>query len=480
MKYEISKTTTKKKVIFAILVLIVIIIILLLAVSLRKKEHTIIFDSNGGTEVASITVKENESVTRPEDPTREGYIFSGWYYNEELYDFEIPLNENIVLKAKWLEEGNVEIQGIELNTKEISIAPGETAVLVATFIPENSKVEKLVWSSSDKSIATVDENGNIKGIKEGEVTITVATEDGKYTATSKVTITKDTVEVTGVSISGSKEVSVGSSIKLKATVTPDNASNKTVVWSSSNQNIAKVDQNGNVKGLKAGTVTITVTTSDGGYKATYTVTVKANKNNTNNNNSSNNNNSQTNNNTEKPSTPSTPNTPNTPSEPSTPITTKVTGVTVKGTTSLKVKGTGTLKATVIPSNATNKNVKWSSSDTNVVTVDSNGNIKGVGEGEATITVTTEDGGYTATIKVTVSSVYVITFKANVNELGAVFDYTVSVTRDGVAFSNYLTITYNGQTKPFKQNYQGEVNKSVQTATINLSGGKKVTATVQYR
>lgn len=474
MENKTSEKKQKKKVIIVVIVIILLIALLLLLMMLRKKECIVTFDSNDGREVISVKVKENEKVEKPDDPIREGYTFVGWYYNDELYDFEMPVKEDITLKAEWLEGEAVDISGIVLNVEELSIAPEGTAVLVATLQPENAKIVKLIWSSSDESIATVDENGNIKGIKEGEVTITVATEDGKYTAECRVKVTKDNVAVGSVTISGPREVTAGNTIKLTATVKPDNATNKSVTWRSSNSNIARVDQYGNVRGVRAGTVTITVTTVDGGRTATYRVTVKAGSNNNSASNAPSNPSTPN-----KPNTPSNPSSPNTPNNPSKPSETKVTGVKITGGNSVNVRSTLQLTATVSPSNATNKKVTWSSSDTNIATVDQNGKVTGKAEGDVTITVTTADGGHTATHKITVNSVYVITFKANVNELGATFDYTVSVTKDGVTFSDYLTITYNGTTKPFKQNYQGNVDKSVKTATINLSNGKKVTATVQY-
>ena len=171
-----------------------------------------------------------------------------------------------------------------------------------------------------------------------------------------------TVSVTGVSV-GKTSLSLveGASETLSVTVAPENASNKSVSWKSSNTSVATVDSNGKVTAVKAGSSTITVTTADGSKTATCTVTVTAK-------------------------------------------TTAVTGVSLnKSTLSLVEGGSETLTATVAPDNATNKAVSWKSSSTSVATVDANGKITAVKTGSATITVTTTDGGKTATCKVTVTN-----------------------------------------------------------------------------
>ena len=177
--------------------------------------------------------------------------------------------------------------------------------------------------------------------------------------------TPTVVDVTGVSLNKtSTSIQVGASEQLTATVEPNNATNKAVNWSSNPTSVATVDNNGNVTAVAEGTATITVTTQDGNKTATCTVTV----------------------------TPAS----------SDPV--AVTGVSLnKTSTTLTVGGSETLTANVQPSNATNKAVNWSSNPTSVATVDSNGKVTAVGEGTATITVTTQDGNKTATCTVTVNA-----------------------------------------------------------------------------
>ena len=180
------------------------------------------------------------------------------------------------------------------------------------------------------------------------------------TATLTVQAKPASVPVTGVTLDKTTlELFTGGSATLTATVQPDDATNKNVTWQSDNANVATV-QNGTVNAVGAGTANITVTTVDQSKTATCEVTVTA-------------------------------------------ATVPVTGVTLnKTSTSLYVGDTETLTATVEPSDATDKNVTWSSDDTSVATVDASGLVTAVSAGTATITVTTEDGAKTATCTVTVS------------------------------------------------------------------------------
>ena len=169
------------------------------------------------------------------------------------------------------------------------------------------------------------------------------------------------IPVTGVSVTPTAgSVTVAQTLTLTASVAPADATNKAVTWSSSSDSIATVSDEGVVTGVAEGDATITVTTEDGGFTATCNVTVEA-------------------------------------------ATVAVTGVTVSPTSdSITVGETLTLTATVAPENATNKAVTWSTSEATVATVE-DGVVTGVSAGNATITVTTEDGGFTATCDVTVTS-----------------------------------------------------------------------------
>ena len=441
-------------------VLVGVVILAILIFFLLKgcvKEYTITFDSNGGTSVEPIKVKEKEKVPKPNDPTKEGYIFAGWYYEDELFDFETLVTKDMTLEAYWSSNG------IELKTNTLSMVIGSEQKIEVTSLPDGVKKEDLVYLSSDESIVTVDKDGNVKALKAGKVTITIQTKDGKYKTTCTVTVTEEKIEVKSVSITGSSTVTVGSSIKLSVTLNPSDATNEKLTWTSSDTSIATVDENGRVKGLKAGTVTITVTTENG-KTATREITVK-----------------------EKSTTPSNPSTPSEPSNP-TPST---------PTPNDPEEDTPTPSEPTVPKKYT-------------ITFDSNG-------GTSVSSQTVEEGGvvkrpsdptktgytfvewqwngktfdFQTKIRenITLKAVwkenepkYVITLTANVSDTGSIRDYTItSVTKDGKDFKDFITFTYNNQTR--KPVHIGKVmsadfiDKGITSATIVLENGTKVTATV---
>ena len=169
-------------------------------------------------------------------------------------------------------------------------------------------------------------------------------------------------------------LTLGSSETLIPTVLPTNASNRSVSWRSSNTAVATVNVNGVVNALSMGTTTITVTTADGGHTATSDITVV-------------------------------------------PI--RVTGVMLnRNATTITIGSSETLTATLIPVNATNQNLMWTSSNPSVASVDAQGRINTISAGETTVTVTTHDGAHTATCIVTVVPIFVtgITLNRNTVEL----------------------------------------------------------------
>ncbi len=452
MKKKIKKSLVIK-IVLAIIVIAVVILVLLKACS--GHEYKIIFDSNGGSKIHSIMVKANSLIERPTDPERDGYTFVGWYYNKKLYDFDTKVTKNMTLKAKWSLSDE-----IALDSTSLTLSVNDTQTLKVTKILDGYDIKDLIWDSSDESIATVDQDGNVKALKEGTVTITVKTSDGKYQSSCIVTVHESETEVVEVSISGAATVLVGNTIHLTANIKPDNAKNKKVTWKSSNNSIATVDENGYVRGLKEGAVTITATTENG-KTATYKVTVK--------NSTHNATNPQTNNNNSSSNSPT----------PSTPSTVSVISVSIEnGTDTMYVGDSRKLTANINPANASDQKVTWSSDHPEIISVDESGNIKANGIGQATITVKTNDGGKTSTITINVAerpASYSITLTA-LKELTGVFQYSVSVTKDGNAFSDYAAITYNGVTRPFKQYiYTQDVNidPSIKTASLHLKDGTTI-------
>jgi uncharacterized protein YjdB len=157
---------------------------------------------------------------------------------------------------------------VTLSKTKATLVAGAKLTLKAKLNPAKAKTT-LTWSSSNKKVAMVSKNGVVKALKAGTATITVRTANGKK-ATCKVTVPKAPTKVAFAQKSYS--VKAGKKITLKTKLTPDKAKT-TLTWSSSNKKIATVTQKGVVKGIRKGTVTITVKTANG-KKATVKVTVK--------------------------------------------------------------------------------------------------------------------------------------------------------------------------------------------------------------
>ena len=251
----------------------------------------------------------------------------------------------------------INVTGVSLDKTTLTLTEEETYSLTAIVAPANATDKSVTWSSSNTAVATVSDSGVVTAVKAGSATITVTTIDGGKKATCAVTV--NPIHVAGVTLNKtSLALTIGETEMLTATVSPANAADKSVTWSSGNTSVATVSSSGLVTAKAVGTTTITVTTADGGKKATCSVTVN-------------------------------------------PI--HVTGVTLNKTSlTLTVGRTETLTATVSPSDATDKSVTWSSSNTSVATVSASGVVTAKAAGSATITVTTNDGAKTATCAVTVN------------------------------------------------------------------------------
>ena len=254
---------------------------------------------------------------------------------------------------------SVPVTSVTLNSASMELFEGESQTLTAVVSPSNADNQKVIWMSSNSSVASV-ADGKVAALKPGKATITVKTDDGGKTATCEVTVNAKVYPVESVSLDRtSAELTEGDELTLTAIVKPDNATNKGVIWKSSDSSVASVSD-GKVTALKPGKATITVKTDDGGRTATCEVTV------------------------------------NDKVYP-------VKSVSLDRTSAELTEGDEiTLAATVKPDNATNKGVSWSSSDPSVASV-SEGKVTALKPGKATITVKTDDGGRTATCEVTVNA-----------------------------------------------------------------------------
>lgn len=170
----------------------------------------------------------------------------------------------------------VPVDSVSINKTAITLVEGDSESLSATVSPSTATNKSVSWSSSRPDVATVDEDGKVTAVKAGAASITVITTDGSKTAKCDVTVEPRPIPVAGISLDKSSlELVEGEETSLIATIAPSDASNKTFTWSSSNTQIATVDDGGKVKAIAPGTATITATTADGGKTATCVVSVKA-------------------------------------------------------------------------------------------------------------------------------------------------------------------------------------------------------------
>ncbi len=177
-------------------------------------------------------------------------------------------------KATCLVTVNASVKNVLLNPAVASVEVEETIHLNAVVLPENASNKAVTWTSSDDAIATVDDNGLVTAVTEGEVTITVTTLDGGKTATCALNVAPKTIHVETVSLTPTTgTLDINETLQLTASVTPDNAVNSNVIWSSANNSVATVDEKGLVTAVAKGDVNITATTLDGGKTATCAIHV---------------------------------------------------------------------------------------------------------------------------------------------------------------------------------------------------------------
>ena len=290
----------------------------------------------------------------------------------------------------------VEVESVSLNKMELSLEPGTSETLIATVLPENATNKTVTWATSNAEVATV-ADGKVSALKEGEAVISAKA--GGKDASCKVTVKKGVVAVTSITLNKEELTLVkGEEETLTATVNPENATDKTVTWTSSDTGIATVDKNGKVSALKGGEAIIMA--KAGEQSASCKLTVKV----------------------------------------------PVQSVSLdQSSVSLEEGKEVTLVATVNPEDATDVTVTWSSSDNSVASVDK-GVVKALKAGEAIITV--KAGENEATCKVTVTYQFSIT------------PTEVTIACDGQSFTVTVvcTGTYEVESKPEWMSQESVANK----------------------
>lgn len=250
---------------------------------------------------------------------------------EKLYDWDVDVNDIHVKNILPI----IDVTKVQISGSNVMYV-GESIKLTQTVLPDDALYKSVVWRSSDESIATVDGSGMVKGIYSGNVVITAEAENG-VKGTFEIEVRQ---HVTGVKISPSAvTIENGGTMQLTCEVLPAMAYDKTITWKSTLPEICHVSGDGTIVALNPGKSVITVTTADGGFSADCVVTVNQ------------------------------------------PV--ESVDVTPKNI-SLEVNDVANLSVSVLPVNATDKTVTWTSSDESVVSVDTNGRIKGLRSGAAEI------------------------------------------------------------------------------------------------
>ncbi|MDD4823104.1 MAG: Ig-like domain-containing protein [Bacteroidales bacterium] len=243
----------------------------------------------------------------------------------------------------------IHAEKMTLSEHELALTAPASKTLTFTYSPANVSNSSVTWSSRDATIASVSTGGSVKALKEGVTTIYAVDKNDPNLMDSCV-VTASFISATGVTLNATDTiVSKSKSIYLSATLTPAEASNKKVFWSTSNASVATVSTSGTVKGVAYGTATITATTEDGSFVASCHVTVAD---------------------------------------------IPVTGVAfVSDTLRVKVGKSVFLGKNIIPSNATVTTVSYSSDNTDLATISTSGYVKGITTGNTVVRVSTTDGGF---------------------------------------------------------------------------------------
>ena len=329
-------------------------------------------------------------------------------------------------------EIEIPVESITLSETSLNLTESEKHTLKATVTPADATDKTVTWNSSDVGVASVDSEGNVTAVGEGTSTITAIC--GEKIATCNVTVNKRVIEVTSITLSRSSlSLNEGDSYTLTATVTPVDATDKTVTWNSSDVGVASVDSEGNVTAVKAGVAIITACCGE--KSATCTVTVNKVE-----------------------------------------IEIPVESITLSETSLNLNEGDGyTLTATVAPADATDKTITWNSSDVGVASVDSEGNVTAVSEGTSTITAIC--GGKIATCNVTVNKrvieVTSITLSRSSLSLNEGDRYTLTATVTPADATDKIISWHSSDSSVVSVDSNGKVSAIMHgTSTITASCGEK--------
>jgi len=175
-----------------------------------------------------------------------------------------------------VEAANIAVTGIGLTPNTFTITEGDTQQITADVSPVDATDPSVSWTADDEAVARVGPNGTVTAISEGSANITATTNDGGFIATAIVNVESGNVAVTGVALApDTVTLTEGDTHQLVATVSPVDASDQSIQWTSDDENIVTVDSDGLVTAVAPGTTTITATTNDGGFNVSSIITVES-------------------------------------------------------------------------------------------------------------------------------------------------------------------------------------------------------------
>ena len=327
-------------------------------------------------------------------------------------------------------------RAIELYSRTMTLAPGEQGAIRLSVLPADTTKPQLTWTTSDANVATVNGDGVVTGVNVGECAITATTVNG-VSAVCSVRIVKQGQSIASIKLNKTTLKLVRTkTYQLKATLSPSKAADRSVIWLSSNPEVAAASASGKVTAMKAGTAVITAMASNGMYR-TCVVTVS-------------------------------------------PL--AVSSVKLnKRSASLSLGGSVQLSAKVSPANADDAAVIWSSSNPAAVTVDENGLATAVGGGKATITARTANGKKsTCTISVKGISIKLNKRSASLS-LGGSVQLKATISQTSEAYSKIVWTSSNPNAVTVDENgFVTAVGGGSATITAQSYTGNKATCKVTVK
>lgn len=288
----------------------------------------------------------------------------------------------------------IDATAITLDKQEINIVVGGNERIIATILPSNAYDKRILWTSSNIEVATVNDNGIITGNKSGEAEIKASTLDGKISSICKVIVSNKEVEKIEL-VESKISLSIGQTKQIKAIIFPSDATLQTLKYSSSNTEVATVNENGLITANALGNTEITITDEEGKVEVKCQVMVVV----------------------------------------------PVEDITIAKTSlDMNIGDSVSLSYTITPDNATNKSVIWEIDNPEIIQISSSGKVAAKKIGTAIVKIITEDGNKEVKCTITVKpydsfGAYKHVFIVGVDGLGAALSKVSSPNFDRI-FGNY--------------------------------------------